>query len=78
MKLYPKGNRKPNIKGDWNPWDYQSPFVLISSEQISGIDLVFYVIESWIISVCYDAAAHLLELLKVINYFRAKKRSSVL
>ena len=53
-------------------------FVLISSEQISGVDLVFYIIEGWIITVCDDAAAHLLELLKVINYFRAKKSSSVL
>ena len=48
----------------------QSPFALVSPEQISRVNFVLNIIEGRIISVCNDATTHIFKLIKVINYFR--------
>ena len=54
-----------------------SLYVLIPLEQISGIHLLFHVIQHRIISIRDDRVRTLLELLHVINHKAAKERRSI-
>ena len=46
--------------------------VLVPSEQVSRVNLVFHVIQRGIVAVCDDAAAHALELLEVVHNLGAR------
>lgn len=72
--FFKKPNHKirPNEAGracDKNGFVVQIYFLhLISPEKIPRIDLLIYIVERSIITVCDDAAAHLLELFKVVDH----------